>query len=435
MPTPMVRAEPLRLGLGLAALAFYLWIIHSYKLNAGDVAVIALAVGVLLRGGEMRLPSPLVVFAFFILWNAVSLAVTTNVAISTQALIDLIKLWVISFFVLNVVRTPAELRFMTITWLAVFALYPVRGALFNQFICQCTEFGRVAWNFVFANPNDMAALSLLPMGTAAGVAVVERVKVYRYAGMVGVLVLALIVMLTQSRGAMLALGVAVIMLPLTSRRRGRDLVLTGLVLGGAALVAPKGVWDRLAGLSNVSVGAGMEGVDPEKSAESRWKIWKIAAAELRSHPLTGVGIGMMPERNRLAALEQGLQWEVRGQRDTHSTYLRIAAETGYPGLLLYLAMWGLVFVKIKRTKTAIKHIRPREYQFLTFIELSVIAFLAASVFGTYGSLSFTYLSLVYVWLAADIFARQSWYVPVNSRDGAAAPALATSPRSQGRRTV
>ncbi len=435
MPASMARPEPLRLGLGLAALAFYLWIIHSYKLNAGDVAVLALAAGVMLRGGQTRLPGPLIVFGLFILWSAGGLAVTPNVATSTQALIDLIKLWIISFFVLNVVRTPAELRFMTITWLAVFALYPVRGALYNQFICHCTEYGRVAWNFVFENPNDLAALSLLPMGAAAGVASVERVKVFRYAGMLGVLALALIVMLTQSRGAMLALGVAAIMLPLTSRRRGRDLVLMGLVLGGAALVAPKGVWDRLAGLSNVSVESRMEDVDPEGSAESRWEIWKIAGAELRAHPLTGVGIGMMPERNRVAALQQGLQWEVRGQRDTHSTYLRIAAETGYPGLLLYLAMWGLVIVKIKRAKAAIKHVRPRETQFLTFLELSVIAFLAASVFGTYGALSFTYLSLAYVWLAADIFTRHSWYVPVNARDVAAAPALATSPRSQRRRTV
>src|SRR5688572_8104520 len=114
MPSSMVRPEPLRLGLGLVSLAFYLWIIHSYKLNAGDVAVIALGAGVLLRGGQVRLPAPLIVFGLFILWGAVGLAVTDSVAISTTTLIDLLKLWVISFCVFNVVRTPAELRFMTI---------------------------------------------------------------------------------------------------------------------------------------------------------------------------------------------------------------------------------------------------------------------------------------------------------------------------------
>jgi O-antigen ligase len=432
---PAAPQEKLRFGLGLFGLAFYLWVIHSYKLNAGDLAILVLGVGTLTRGGKVRFPGFLAAFGIFILWSALSLAVSADVATSSVALTDLVKLWIISFLVVNVIRTPAELRFIFIAWLGLFALYPIRGALFNQFICQCTESGRVAWNFIFSNPNDLAALSLFPMGAAAGVASVERNKIFRLAGIVGIFVLALVILLTQSRGAMIALGAAVIMLPLTSRRRARDVVVLTVLVGIAALVAPKEVWQRLSGLSKVSVNEGMAGVDTEGSAASRWTIWGIAATQVRDHPLTGIGVGMMPEKNRLAALQQGLQWEVRGQRDTHSTYLRIAAETGYPGLLLYLLMWGLAIVKIKRAKAAIKHVRPREFQFLTFIELSVFAFLAASVFGTYGTLSFTYLSLAYVWLAADIFTRHSWYVPVDSRDVAAAPGLATSPRSQRRRTV
>lgn len=431
----MIRAEPLRMTLGIAALTFYLWIIHSYKLNAGDVAVIALGVGVLVRGGQLRIPGQLIVFGLFIFWGAVGLAVTASVAISTEALIDLIKLWIISFLVINVVRTPAELRYMTIAYLAVFALYPVRGALYNQFICHCTELGRVAWNFVFKNPNDLAALSLLPMGAAAGVASVERVKIYRYAGMIGVGVLALIIMLTQSRGAMLALGVAVIMLPLSSRKRTRDLLLIGLVMGGAAIFAPKDVWNRLAGLSNVSVDEGMAGVDPEGSAKARWEIWRIAGDQFKAHPITGVGIGVMPEVNRRVALQEGLDWEVRGPRDTHSTYLRIAAEMGVPGLLLYLVMWGFVIAKLKKAKAATKHVRPREFQFMTFIELSVFAFLAASVFGTYGSLSFTYMMLSFVWLASDTLERHPWYVPAGSPELAAAPAPGNPVRTRRSRTV
>jgi O-antigen ligase len=224
-------------------------------------------------------------------------------------------------------------------------------------------------------------------------------------------VLALIVMLTQSRGAMLGLGVAVIMLPLISRRRARDIVVLTLALGGAALIAPKGVWERLAGLSNASVQTGMQDVDPEGSAAGRWQIWEIAAAEVRKHPVTGIGLGIMPQVNRWAALRLGLDWSVRGERDTHSTYLRIAAETGLPGLALYLVMWGLAIAKLSRTKKAIRHLRPREHQFLTFLHLSIIAFLVAAMFGTYFSLSFTYVMLAYIWLASDILSRHPWYVP------------------------
>jgi len=410
-PAPILSQEPFRLGLGLAALAFYLWVIHSYKLPAGDMAVLALGLGVLARGGKIRLPGQLMVFGIFILWATFGLAVSANVGTSTDALMDLVKLWIISFLIVNVVRTPAELRFMTIVWLGVFALYPIRGALFNQFICRCTEGGRVAWNFIFENPNDLATLCLFPMAAAAGIASVERNRFFRLAGMAGVGVLALVIMLTQSRGAMLALGVAVILLPLTSRRRMRDILVLSIALGGAALVAPKGVWQRLAGLTNASVDEGMQGVDEEGSAAARWQIWEIAGAVIRDNPLTGVGIGMMPETNRWAANRLGLQWSVGGLRDTHSTYLRTAAETGIIGLALYLAMWGFAMAALSRARKAIRTVRPREHQFLTFLHLSVIAFLVASIFGTYSSLSFTYLMLAYLWLASDILSRHPWYVP------------------------
>ena len=404
-----MRQEPLRLGLGVLALAFYLWVIHSYKFPAGDVAVLGLGVGVLLRGGQLKFPAPLVVFLIFILWNTAGLSVTDSTTITSNAIINLVKLWVITFCVMNTIRTSAELRFLVISWLALFALYPVRGALYNQYVCHCTEFGRVAWNFAFDNPNDLAALSMIPLGLAAGVATVEKNKVFRWAAIVGVVVLALLVMLTQSRGALLALGVAGIMLPVTSRHKARDFALLGLLFGIAAVFAPKDVWTRLAGLSNASVEGGMKGVDPEGSAEARWQLWKVAGATFRDNPFLGVGAGMMPTVSRFATLRQGMQFTVRGERDTHSTYLRIAAETGLPGLLLYLVMWGTVFKRVRSVRRALRYTRPKDSQFLFFIELSMVAFSMAAIFGTYGALTFTYLSIAVAWLCAMILEKDTWY--------------------------
>ena len=415
-----VTQEPLRLGLGLVALMFYLWLIHSYKLAVGDIAVAALGVGVLLRGGSLRIPMPLVFFLLFIVWNAFGLAVTSDTQVTKDAIINLGKLWIITFCVVNVVRSAAEFRFLVIGWLALFALYPVRGAFFNQYICHCTEFGRVAWNFVFSNPNDLAALSLIPLGLAAGVATVERVKYFRLAALAGVVVLALLVMLTQSRGAILGLGAAALLLPLTSRRKGRDLLLFGGLLGLAAFFAPKDVWTRIAGLTNASVQGGMAGVDKEGSAEARWQLWMIAAATVRDHPLLGVGAGMMPSVNRVQAAREKKNWSVRGARDTHSTYLRIAADTGYPGLAFYLLTWGAVFWHVRKVRKGLRNVRQGDHQLLFYLELSMIAFVVAALFGTYGALAFTYLSLAVAWLAATILEKETWYV-------GRAPALAPAP--------
>lgn len=412
---PFVRQAPLRIGLGLVALVFYLWIIHSYKLPAGDIAVAGLGIGVLLRGGAIRIPTPLKILGVLILWASTGLAVTTSSAITMEALVGLIKLWVIAFCITNLIRTASELRFLIIAWLAIYALYPIRGALFNQYICQCTEFGRVAWNFVFENPNDLAAITLFPLGMAAGIGYVERVKIWRLAGLIGVGVLALTIMLTQSRGAMLAIGVSALLLPLSSNKKGRDLVLLILLVGVAALVAPRGVWQRLAGLTNLSVQSGMKDVDPEGSAESRWQLWQIAFSTIKQNPVTGVGAGMMPTTNRWEALRRKEGWGVRGTRDTHSTYLRLAAEMGIPGLAIFLAMWASLLVHVRRSRKKIRHLRPKEHQLLLFMELAIISFLVASIFGTYFLIQFSYLTIAVAWLAATILADEPWYVPPGSQ--------------------
>ena len=418
------------MGLGLAGLAFYLWIIHSYKLPAGDIAVLALALGTLTRGAQIRFPPHILMFAAFIAWAGLSISVSDNPTTSIDAVVDLLKLWVISFCIINVVRTPAELRFLTIAWLALFALYPIRGALHTQFICGCPHMGRASWNFVFSNPNDLAALCLIPMSAAGGIATLERNKLFRWAAALGVGVIALVIMLTQSRGAMLALGVGVVLLPVFSRRRARDVLAIAVLVGAGALLAPKGVWERLSGLSNASVEGGMAGVDEEGSAEARWQIWQIALAELRNHPVTGIGIGMMPEVHRQTALREGLGWEVRGSRDTHSTYLKIAAETGYPGLVLYLMIWLFVFAKLRRASAAARS-RQQEQRFLSILQLGALSYLTASIFGTYGSLAFTYLFVSFLWLAADILQRSPWYVP--EKLAAAGPPVPAMPLARARR--
>ncbi len=408
-----------RFSLGLVALIYYLWVIHSYKTGLADLAPAGLLVGVLVRGGTLRIPAPLKVMGLLVLWSSLGLAVTMDQQVTLDSVLTIGKLWVILFCLMNIVRNAADLRIAVIAWLGVYALYPLRGAYYNQFICHCTEFGRVAWNFIFANPNDLAALSMMPLGMAGGMVYVERVKVWRLAAIAGVAALTLLIMLTQSRGAMLGVGFATVLLILGSRRKGRDLFILLAVFAVAAVLAPRGVWTRLAGLTNVSVQSGMQGVDPEGSAEARWQIWGIAAHTIRENPVFGVGAGMMPAAHLAEARRRNAEANVQGARDTHSTYLRLAAETGIPGLAIYLTMWGVLFHQIRRVRRKIAATRTRDSQFLMFLELSLAAFSVTALFGTFGWVSFTYLMIGMAWLAASILEHETWYVPPSAQRRAA----------------
>lgn len=415
LPTALVTAKRLRVGFGLVAFCVYLWTIHSYRLPLGDAAIITALLAVLLARKPVVMPVPLALFGAFVAWSAIGLAFTIDRTTTYTWVTDLAKVWLIVFCLVNLVRTPAQLRFIAIVWLGLFAFYPVRGAYYNQYICQCNEAGRVAWNFVFSNPNDLAAISFLPLGLCAVVAYLERVKLWKYAAAAGVVLVSLLIFLTQSRGALLALMASVLFLVLLSKRRGQHLTIIGALAVVAALAAPRGVWDRLAGLSNVSVATGMQGVDEEGSAEARWRIWQIAARMVREYPITGVGIGMYPIHHARLSNDLDERRSVRGRRDTHSAYFRIAAEMGIPGLALFLGIWFALFRDLAKKRRLLKKTRPREHQAVLFLQLSMAALLFASIFGTYGYFVYTYLHMAIVWLGASILAKEPWYVPARAQ--------------------
>ena len=74
----------------------------------------------------------------------------------------------------------------------------------------------------------------------------------------------------------------------------------------------------------------------------------------------------------------------RGFRDTHSTYLNVAAETGIPGLILFLAMIAVVAAGAELTRRrAAGTARARQ---LFALELGLLAFLMHGIFGSLAKL-------------------------------------------------
>jgi O-antigen ligase len=410
------------------AIMVYLWVIHSYKLAIGDVAIGSALVAVFITPGRIRIPRPLVYFGVFVGWAAIGMGISQNPQATYDEWVVLVKVWLVIFALFNGVRTAHELRVLVIAWLGLFALYPLRGAYYNQFICHCTPAGRVAWNFVFNNPNDLAALCFLPLGLAALIMLVEKRKLWKNLALAGIMSLTLLIFLTQSRGAMIALILTALWV-LLSRRRARDFVVMALAAGVIALLAPDSVWTRLSGLKNASIDKGMSGVDEERSAESRWLIWKVAVAVTKSSPLTGVGLSQYPINHQVTAPTISRLRTIQGRRDAHSTYLRVSAETGIPGLLLYLCICGSTFAYLKKIRTELKPTRPRESQALYMLQLSLAALLISAFFGSFGTFVYAYLHFGAVIVVADVLSREPWPSKVPEYQVGAQPVVASFARN------
>ena len=91
-------------------------------------------------------------------------------------------------------------------------------------------------------------------------------------------------------------------------------------------------------------------------------------------------------------------------KDTHSTYLNVAAETGIPGLVLFSTIVLLVWVPAEITRRRAKG-TPRSAHLLA-LELGLLAYMLAGVFGSFAKLSFLYIQLATLWLVTDVTKRE-----------------------------
>ena len=261
--------------LSFMALLLYVFVVHSFRLNAAAIAIVLALVGLFIQGKPLRAPAPLLWFVAFWCWAFLVSFTGRWSSVSMEALTEFAKIGVIFFVAYNAIQTRAQLRFFVFWWLAMFALFPVRGTIFN-FLSGIGDFGRYAWNFVFANPNDLAAYTLLVIGWCIAVSRAKQAKWIRLAALGGVLVLSFIVVITQSRGGTIALTVmwVVTFWKEIAKMQAKTWLLMGAVGALLVVMAPDAVWERIRNMRHLQSTETLGQAD--SSAEQRFTIWRVA---------------------------------------------------------------------------------------------------------------------------------------------------------------
>jgi O-antigen ligase len=400
------REAPLMAALdwspAFVAFLVYVFVITTYRVSVATVAMSVALVTLPLEPRPLRFP-PVALWAAALLgWAFVGWGSSEYPTIVWDAVIEFSKVCAVILVAVNVLTTRARLRFFVLAYLAFFAFYPVRGALFNYFLYGGTMSGRAVWNYVYANPNDLAGMCLLFVALAAGTLVSERTRWIRLCALAGVVVLPLLIILTQSRGAFVALLAFAAITLKGQWRRGRTLLLAGAAMIMVLVAAPDTVWRRIGTLTQVANQAPDVAVADDGSADQRLEIWKVARAIIAEHPAMGVGLGAYQEAHYLYALRPEFKVTARGHRDTHSTYLNILAELGIPGLVLFGLVVALPLVAAERVARRIKSVNPGRALQLHYMVLGMIGYLVAGLWGSYGVLVPTYLYLCIVHAATSV---------------------------------
>jgi len=379
----------------------YVFAITTYRLPIGNISMIVGLVGLLMQPERIRVPGILKGLGFFLLWCTIGYAVTDYPQLVSDRLQIVGKMWLVALVAANAMRTRPQIRFAIFFWLGCFALYPVRGSIFNYYLYHETVVGRASWNYIFSNPNDVAAYCVLQLSLAFGLLSLERKGPVRLATIMGLAVVPFLVLLTKSRGGFLGMAMFVLIALLAQRKRGKAFVIVGLIAGLVIALAPKNTLDRVRGLQSVEAG-NLEEADEEGSAFQRYEIWKVAGTIIREHPVTGVGLGAYPAQHRLTSQRPQFNRTARGPRDTHSTYLNVTAETGLVGAAIFFTSYILALFRINSVRRRAKKMLPGTSRMLYAYLAGTLGFFVSAVFGSMAYVSFLILQVIIMWVIAEV---------------------------------
>lgn len=381
-------------SLTLVGFCVFTFVVVTYRIRVAEIGIAIGVMGLLFQRGGLKIPAPVWLYMAFVLWAFIASLGSSFPEIAREQIIERLKLVIVMVVAVNALRTEGQLRFYLIFFLGCFVLFPVRGTLVN-YVIGYHPFGRAIWNYIYNNPNDLAALCLIALGVALAVMLAEPSQtLVRFGAGVGAALLLVVILLTQSRGAFI--GLVVGMGPATMRllmKRRRLLLPVTLVVLAIGYLTPTSVWERLAGIGQLTSVETIAQADPEGSAEQRFQIQKVAWRIVGDHPLFGVGLGVYPIANAMYAPELG-------KRDTHNTYLNLAAEVGLPGLVLWCALFGSTLLHASRSRRDMETTTLAAQQI--WVERALIGYLVASLVGTYSALTFPYLMLAVLWCSANL---------------------------------
>lgn len=302
---------------------------------------------------------------------------------------DFVKNAVLALVILAFLRERNAFR--SITW----ALLAAAG-----FLCTiaCYKYAVGAWHMDFGgfartiyeerrlagpleDPNFFAAMLVFILPLAADRAMHGVTLAWRMLGAyIGVVVLIAIV-LTTSRGALVAMAAMLVAAGLFYEARVvvRLVVVACIAaLCGAVLLSDELI-ERFAVLIEI-LSPHASAAATDTSVQGRLAEWMVALQLFLDNPLLGVGIGGYNAHFQDYSLDLGLM--ARGaDRSAHGLYVEILAEMGIVGFILFAIIVGCAIFAVRRALTMLSEPhQARDRAEVAAFGLAVVGYLAAMTF-------------------------------------------------------
>ena len=276
------------------------------------------------------------------MWLLLTLAWAEDPVLARGQWVTWARALVVFFIIATTVRKPEHVRLLVGAFVAgavasiVLGLLGVVGSAAVQ-ASGALEEGRLTGGA--GDPNLLAAGLVPGLVLAAALVTVSRRPLPRSLAIAAIPVMVIGMVLTQSRGAFIALGAMFVAALLFTTGKRVHVLLAGVgivVVLAAAFAAYPDALTRVTGDSAGEAGAG------EKGGSGRSDLWTVAWRVAKDHPVAGVGLEnyqvVAPEYVREPGKLTFVDLISDKPHVVHNTYLGLLAECGVIGLALFVAL-------------------------------------------------------------------------------------------------
>lgn len=315
--------------------------------------------------------------------------------------IDFVKLLILYFLVINLVRTKN--KYLIIMWcLVFFGTIACFVGLYQHARGIGVDYGEgvVRITGTALDPNDYAMhlVILVPI-------IFALLFNYRNFIVKGILVFVLAlfilnIVFTYSRGGMIAFGLVLVfsVLGFSVQRKKVLLPLVLILLGALVLVPiiPEKYWERAKSITDFR--------DP--AIQARLDTWKTGLGMIADHPVKGVGLGAF-RYEYISRAYMSTDVKTRVAFFSHNAYIQIGAEVGIPALVIFMLLLAFSIADLARTERYF--LSKGDMLFAGFslsLKLGLLGYIICAIFLTQAFLTMFWIILPLV-IVTKMFTRES----------------------------
>jgi O-antigen ligase len=379
-------------------------------------AVLAIGLYLLQQSGQRRVSllrsSTTACLLGLLLWSALSVPGALNQGFAFYSWTDFARTVVMCVVLAGCVRSVSDVERLILVYFAVTVVYT--AVVLSRF-----QLGADDWrlsNLYHYDANDLATLIVSAMPLGLYFVLAQRRPLLRVLAVIGLVVLAVGLIRSGSRGgflALLAVAAFVLLRFTTLPARSRVLGLV-VILAVVFATASDKYWTQRQTIVHPKQDYNMT------EEAGRTKIWERGLGYMAGHPVLGVGLlnfqvaeGTISPLAKRRERGRGVRWGA-----AHNSFIQVGAELGIPGLLLFGGLIASAFASLRRVARHARRLGPAA----TNVPRLAQSLMAALVGFTVGAffLSLAYSDMLYTLAALTVAVEKV----TRSRDASPLPATA-----------